>query len=274
MTKTKPRCGLAMAVILSLLVALPADTWAGPQGAGQRAGEVSRTIPAVNIARGSKTIAASAKTPVDWQDLVNTQVNARARIALDDGSVLNVGSSSSLTVTQHNSAAQQTQLELTYGRMRSQVVKQAKPNAKFEVHTGAGVAGVVGTDFFLSYLNGLFQIVVFDGHVRFCNLDGQCVDVLAGMISTIRDGHQSPDQPRQSSPSELAEAVNATTVGLVAELEPPHGTSPWAWAGVVVAMVVVPAVAFRLVTRTSPPSTIAKQPIGVKNCPVLTAACP
>jgi len=29
-------------------------------------------------------------------DLVNTQVNARARIALDDGSVLNVGSESSM----------------------------------------------------------------------------------------------------------------------------------------------------------------------------------
>src|SRR6266851_2219345 len=57
--------------------------------AGQRAGEVSRVIPAVSIARSGKTIMASAKTAVDWQDLVNTQVNARARIALDDGSVLN-----------------------------------------------------------------------------------------------------------------------------------------------------------------------------------------
>jgi hypothetical protein len=269
----KPRSAVptAIVILLSAAISIPPDVAAEVT---QRAGQVSRAIPEVAIARGPQQITAVLKTIVDWGDVVHTGDGGRARVSLDDGSVLNVGSSSSLTVTQHNSAAQQTQLELTYGRMRSQVVKQAKPNAKFEVHTGAGVAGVVGTDFFLSYLNGLFQIVVFDGHVRFCNLDGQCVDVLAGMIATIRDGHQPPDQPRQSSPSELAEAVNATTVGLVAELEPPHVTSPWAWAGVVVAMVVVPAVAFRLVTRTSPPSTIPKQPIGVKNCPPTGQVCP
>jgi hypothetical protein len=53
---------------------IPADTWA--QAAGQRAGEVSRVIPAVSIARSSKTINASAKTVVDWLDLVNTQARA------------------------------------------------------------------------------------------------------------------------------------------------------------------------------------------------------
>ena len=138
------------------------------------------------------------KTLVDWGDVVRTGDGGRARVALDDGSVLNVGSSSTLTVTQHNAAAQQTQIELTYGRVRSQVVKQSKPNAKFEIHTGVGVAGVVGTDFFLGYMNGLFQIIVYEGHVKFCNLDGLCVDVLAGQIATIRDGHQAPDQPGAS----------------------------------------------------------------------------
>ncbi len=261
---------MAIVILLCAAISIPADVTAE---VAQRAGQVSRAIPEVAIARGPQQITAALKTIVDWGDVVHTGDGGRARVSLDDGSVLNVGSSSSLAVTQHNSAAQQTQLELTYGRMRSQVVKQAKPNAKFEVHTGAGVAGVVGTDFFLSYLNGLFQIVVFAGHARFCNLAGQCVDVLAGMIATIRDGHQPPDQPRQSSPSELAEAVNATTVGLVAGLEAPHDTSPWVWAEVV-AMVVVPAIAFRLATRTSRPSTIATQPIGVKNCPPTAQVCP
>ena len=268
--KTRSPVLMAIVISLSLAISIPPDVTAQ---AAQKAGQVSRAIPDVGIARGPQQITAALKTIVDWGDVVHTGDGGRARVSLDDGSVLNVGSSSSLTVTQHSSAAQQTQIELTYGRMRSQVVKQAKPNAKFEVHTGAGVAGVVGTDFFLSYLNGLFQIIVFDGHVRFCNLDGLCVDVLAGMIATIRDGHQPPDQPRQSSPSELAEAVNATTVGLVAGLEPPHDSSPWVWAGVV-AMVVVPAIAFRLATRTSQPSTTTRQPVGVKNCPPTGQVCP
>jgi len=74
-------------------------------------------------------------------------VNARARIALDDGSVLNVGSESSMKIVKHDAGAQQTELELTYGKLRTQAQKIAKPDGKFEVRTPAGVAGVVGTDF-------------------------------------------------------------------------------------------------------------------------------
>src|SRR6266436_4396984 len=202
---------VAVAVLVSIAIVIPVDIAAQ---AGQKAGQVSRAIPDVAIARGTQKLQAPVKTLVDWGDVVNTNEGGRARVSLDDGSVLNVGSSSSLLVTQHNAAAQQTQIELEYGRMRSQVVKQSKPNSKFEVHTPVGVAGVVGTDFFLGYLNGLFQIVVFEGHVKFCNLDGICVDVLAGQIATIRDGHWPPDQPTQATPSELTDAGNATSVGL------------------------------------------------------------
>jgi hypothetical protein len=92
-------------------MAIPSNGSAEPQAAGQRAGEVSRVIPAVNIARSGKTIPAAAKTAVNWQDLVNTQANARARIALDDGPVLNVGSDSSIRVVKHDAGAQQTELD-------------------------------------------------------------------------------------------------------------------------------------------------------------------
>ncbi len=93
---------LILAILLSLIIAVPADICASPQATGQRAGEVSRLIPAVSIARGSKTINASAKSVVEWQDLLNTKADARARIALDDGSVLNVGSDSSIKVFKHD----------------------------------------------------------------------------------------------------------------------------------------------------------------------------
>jgi hypothetical protein len=78
MMKKKSPYVLVLAVLLSFLMVVPADNWAAPQAAGQRAGEVSRVIPAVSIARSGKTLAAAAKTVVDWQDLVNTQANARA----------------------------------------------------------------------------------------------------------------------------------------------------------------------------------------------------
>jgi hypothetical protein len=246
MKNRSPLLGI-LAVLVSTLMVIP------PEAAGQaaqRAGQVSRAIPQVAIARGSQNLTAALKTVVDWGDLVHTGEGGRARVSLDDGSLINVGSSSSFAIKEHNAATQQTQIELTYGRMRSQVVKQTKPNAKFEVHTPVGVAGVVGTDFFLSYLNGLFQVIVYEGHIRFCNLDGQCVDVLAGQTSTIRDGHMAPDPPSQATPAELTDAANATSVGFAGGAPPPHHLSPWLVVGLTMA-VAVPAIVIPLVTRNS-----------------------
>jgi len=214
MTKKSP-CVLGMAVLLSWLLAIPSNTWADPQTAGQRAGEVSRVIPAVNIARSGKTIPAAAKTAVNWQDLVNTLVNARARIALDDGSVLNVGSDSSIKVVKHDVGAQQTELELTYGKLRTQAQKIAKPDGKFEVRTPAGVAGVVGTDFFMEYANNSMNVIVFEGQVKVCNLAGACVLAKAGQMTSVRSGNNSePAPPQQATLDQLVTASNDTIAGV------------------------------------------------------------
>jgi ferric-dicitrate binding protein FerR (iron transport regulator) len=211
--KTKFPYAYVLAVLLSLLISIPADVCAAPQAAGQRAGEVSRVIPAVSIARSGKTISASAKTAVDWQDLVNTQVNARARITLDDGSVLNVGSESSMKIVKHDAGAQQTELELTYGKLRTQAQKIAKPDGKFEVRTPAGVAGVVGTDFFVAFDNttGTMNVITFEGLVKVCNLAGVCVLVKAGQMTSVRSGDNSAPLPPQQATLDLLVATSKDT---------------------------------------------------------------
>jgi hypothetical protein len=212
--KTKSPFTGVVTALFTLSVVIPSDIYAAPQAAGQRAGEVSRVIPAVSIARGSKTLTAAAKTAVDWQDLVNTQASARARIALDDGSVLNVGSESSIRVVKHDAGAQQTNLEVAYGKLRSQAQKIAQPGGKFEVRTPAGVAGVVGTDFYVAYLNDVMSVVVFEGVVKVCNLAGVCVEVTGGQTTTVRNGDSAgPAAPMAAAPSLMTEAANNTDVG-------------------------------------------------------------
>jgi ferric-dicitrate binding protein FerR (iron transport regulator) len=207
----KPPYVLALAIWLSIVMIFPADSWAAPQAAGQRAGEVARLIPAVNIARSGKTMVAAAKTVVDWQDLVNTQANARARIALDDGSVLNVGSESSIKIVKHDAGAQQSELELTYGKLRTQAQKIAKPDGKFEVRTAAGVAGVVGTDFFVEYVNGTMNVIAFEGLVKVCNLAGVCVLIKAGQMTSVRSGDNSGPLPPQQATLDLLMASGKDT---------------------------------------------------------------
>jgi hypothetical protein len=204
-----------LAFCLSALLCNPNEIMASPD-TPQRAGEVSRVIPAVSIARGAKSISASAKTVVDWQDVVSTQASARARVALDDGSVLNVGSDSSIKVVKHDLGAQQTELELTFGRIRSQAQKITKPDGKFEVKTPAGVAGVVGTDFFVAFDNstGTMNVIVFEGIVKVCNLAGVCVIVKAGQMTNVRSNDNTgPQAPTQATLDVLVDAGTTTDVG-------------------------------------------------------------
>jgi hypothetical protein len=263
--KTTPSCHLALSLVLSCSLALPTEVSAAPQAAGQRAGEVSRVIPAVNIERGGKTIAAAAKSEVQWQDQINTHASARARVLLDDGSVLNVGSDSSVRVIKHDTVAQQTELELTYGKLRSQAQKLAKGDGKFEVRTAAGVAGVVGTDFYIDYLNNMMNVVVFEGFVRVCNLAGQCVVLKPGQMTSVRNGDNSPPTTVQAPLSLLTGATtdtaNAGNLALTASIAAHSSISTALLIGAIVAIpAVVTVVAVTHVKGTTRPPSCQAQP--------------
>jgi hypothetical protein len=261
----------ALVCLLTCALAIPFDAFALPDAAGQRAGEVSRVIPAVNITRGAKSLNASAKTPVDWLDVLTTQTNGRARVALDDGSVLNVGSDSSLKVVKHDAGAQQTDLEVTVGKIRSQAQKISQPNGKFEVHTPAGVAGVVGTDFYVAYENNVMTVIVFDGEVKVCNLAGICVGVKAGQLTTVRNGDSNgPAAPSQANLSTLSDAVANTTLETGPNLGQIHhigkGTAITLGILAVIPIIVVPIVT----TRSSGTPAPVPPPNG---CPNPTKGC-
>jgi hypothetical protein len=262
----------AVVCLLTCALAIPFDTFALPDATGQRAGEVSRVIPAVSLTRGAKSMTASAKTPVDWQDVLSTQANGRARVSLDDGSVLNVGSDSSVKVVKHDAGAQQTDLEVTVGKIRSQAQKISQPNGKFEVHTPSGVAGVVGTDFYVAYENNIMTVVVFDGVVQVCNLAGVCVAVKAGQLTTVRNSDSNgPAAPSQANLSTLSDAISSTTLETGPGIGQVHHISKGA-AITIGILAVIPIVVVPIVT-TRGSSTPAPIPAPTNGCPISTKAC-
>lgn len=127
------------------------------------------------------------------------------------------------------------------------MVRLARPGAKFEVKTRTAVAGVVGTDFFLSFINGINELIVYEGIVQFCNLAGVCVNVGAGQTSSVR-GNDSPQQPQNVSPSMSMRAARSTQVEGAAAAGAAGGVSALAVVLAVVA-IVVPIVVVTTVNR-------------------------
>jgi ferric-dicitrate binding protein FerR (iron transport regulator) len=185
----------------------------GAQGASSpTAGQVSRLVPDVQIERASRKLIAAVSTPVFWNDDLNSGPTGRAHITLTDGSLLNLGSNSTLRILQHDAQAQQTSLDLVIGRMRGQVLKLTRPGAKFEIRTPVGAAGLVGTDFSLLVTDDFVELMVFEGVVRFTIFsNGQAIDVNAGMVLRIsRTG--VAEGPRTATLEEIALAKSLTDI--------------------------------------------------------------
>jgi ferric-dicitrate binding protein FerR (iron transport regulator) len=152
----------------------------GQTAASPAVGKVSRLIPQVQIDRASQHIVAEVSSGVYWNDELRSGPSGRAHITLKDGSQLNLGSDSDLRILQHDAQAQQTSLDLLMGRVRGKITKLTRPDAKFEIHTPVGVAGLVGTDLSLLVTNDFTELMVFEGTVRFTTLNGQSTTVTAG----------------------------------------------------------------------------------------------
>ena len=194
-------------VALFLCYLLSPLSLAVPQGAAQAAGQITGLVPTASRNGGPVKL----KDDVHWNDVIKTERSGRARVSLTDGSILSIGSNSELKIVQHDAAAQQTQLELNYGKLRNRVVALTKPGAKYQVKTPNAVAGVVGTDFSISYnpQTGVTSISVYSGTVVVTGF-GQTVTVQAGQTVTITQNGISPPQP--TPPGIQQEDITDTTV--------------------------------------------------------------
>jgi hypothetical protein len=148
-----------LSILLSFLLAAT-PTFAAPTD-GQTAGEVKALIP--DAWRNSRPV--KARDSLEWNDLLQTSDHGRLRAGLTDGSILSLGSNGALRVLQHDASSQQTSMYMSYGKLRSQVVKIAQPNGKYEVRTPNAVIGVIGTDFYVGYENDLTTVICYVGKV-------------------------------------------------------------------------------------------------------------
>jgi hypothetical protein len=248
----------ALVLVICVALVIPPDVAAQ---AAQSAGKITAVVPIVNVVRGAQQVAASTSQQVFWGDVINTGHLARARIALDDGSILSVGSDSNLAIAKHDATQQQTDLDLNYGRVRAKAAKLVKPDAHFQIRTPVGVAGVVGTDMVVLFDGtGKMQVVCIEGACKVCDTAGHCVLMKGGQQSSVRSNEQ-PSQPVQATPMNVTEAMNTTaTTGAGGAAGGGVGASAGLIAGVTAGVVAtVAVVVVRVTTKTqscgTPPPT-------------------
>ena len=206
--KTRHPAISLIALMVSALLIMPMDLAAQQ---APSAGKITTVLPIVNVIRGQQQIPAAVNAQVFWGDTINTGHLARARVSLDDGSILSVGSDSNLLIGKHDPAAQQTELDLNYGRVRAKAAALVKPDSHFRVRTPVGVAGVVGTEVAVIFdpTTAQMNVICLEGTCQVCDLAGNCVTLHAGQESSVHN-NSSPTAPSPASPVNVADAVNTT----------------------------------------------------------------
>ena len=151
------------------------------------------------------------KDEVHWNDIIRTLERGRVRVALLDGSTINIGARSTFRVLRHDTESQQTEVELTFGRARARIRQLTRPDASFELRTQTAVIGVVGTLFAVEAEADVTRVYCLEGRIRFRNIDltvpgevtldpGQMTEVVRGLPPT--GAVQAPASQVQSQMSQ------------------------------------------------------------------------
>ncbi len=123
--------------------------------AQEAVGEISRISGSAKVARGGRDLEAATAMPVIVGDKLLTSAKAQISVTFKDGSQIEIGESSSLTIERYaisGTTRQSALLSLWAGHLRSIVKAIVGPVPMFDVHTPNATASVRGTEFETAYI--------------------------------------------------------------------------------------------------------------------------
>ncbi len=148
---------------------------------------------------GGRQQAVLANTPVHLGDTI-VSMGGKAKIALDDGTIISVGENSRMRIADYGDAANnfKTRVSLLSGLLRLLVAK-VTPAGRFEVETETAVAAVRGTDWVIESTPERTSVAVVSGAVAVSGRDGQA------QTTVVLDAPgQGTDVARGSAPTAVA----------------------------------------------------------------------
>lgn len=180
-------------------------------------GRATRVVKTADLLRGKTTTPLKEQDVIAENDRIRTQSSGRARVVLNDGSILNVGASTLFTVKSATATTRAGSLEMAYGRIRAEIVAMVA-NRRFEVRTATAVCGVLGTTVFLDASRDLTRIANLSDDanslVRVVSTDTRVTGdvVLRPGEGTSVPVRGAPQPPRRWSVEEVRAAQQDTLV--------------------------------------------------------------
>ena len=138
----------------------------------QGIGSVALIEGTVEVGRGSTWTPANMGTTIAVGDQIRTDAGGRVRIVFQDGSVLNIGTNTQVSIEQQSTDTDKgiwsSRFRLLKGRIRPLVGDYyQKPGALSEIETPTAITGVRGTEFIMTYdpVGDVSQVVGVTGTV-------------------------------------------------------------------------------------------------------------
>jgi ferric-dicitrate binding protein FerR (iron transport regulator) len=187
----------------------------GPTAAGI-AGTVTGAIPEEVLQRQGQgaEIPLNLNDGINKDDVIRTSNTGRVRIALLDGSFLNVGSGSVMRIIKQDVPTQQTQLELRLGVMRAEVAKRTQPGGSFQVQTPTAIISVVGSVLFIHSYPTTTEVYCVEGLCSVQNINPAIAKqvTLHAEESTTVDHGLPPNEAFRVLPTQLQSLNNQISV--------------------------------------------------------------
>ena len=209
--------------ILTCLFLSLSASFAFGQDPPTQAGGVSSLLPQALIERGTAAaVEVNRNDPLFWRDWFETKERGRARLGLNDGSVINVGSQARLQVLEHEQAAETTELLLQAGKARTWIRRQSTPGRKFQVRTNAAVIGFIGTHVYVESTETLTTVINVSGQSSIRSADETITEqVLLDAFEAVDVEPGKPPGPkRKVSWAVVLRAIMDTLPGPIFSLNP------------------------------------------------------
>lgn len=198
--------------------------------------EKGKVVGALAVVKGSVTIKdpngnivqLKEGSPIRAKDVIETSSSGQTQLKFNDGNIVHMREGSQVKIEEYDvedKPDKKAVLDLLRGKIRNQVMKKYDgKQSKYEVRTKAAVAGVRGTDFIVSWMDGekdITRIDTLSGEVKLkgrVDADGEEASIKQNQsISYVVDGPS--EVLADSATKEFAEKGHFTELAELSEME-------------------------------------------------------